>query len=141
MILLFGSSAEAIIPYVHESLQERKAEVVFIEQSDLPHTVKVNLEARGTTLGGYFLLADGRRLEVESLTSIYARPGYGYYEVFEDYTKEEIDFINMECNSTLSMLLEYAPCLVLNRPSAAASNASKPHQIRLIRTHGFAVPR
>lgn len=36
--------------------------------------------------------------------------------------------------------IELADMLVVNRPSATATNSSKPHQAELIRAHGFAVP-
>ena len=42
--------------------------------------------------------------------------------------------------STLWAWADRAPALVLNRPTAMASNSSKPYQAMLIERHGFAVP-
>jgi glutathione synthase/RimK-type ligase-like ATP-grasp enzyme len=139
--MVLGSNQENIVTHVYRSLLSREIEALMIEQSDIPNTVRIIMEAKGKELKGYFLQQDSKKILFEDITSIYARPGVGYFEVYEQYEQKEIDFVNSECLIALTWLLEYGNFLVLNRPSASRSNASKPNQISLIQQFGLQVPR
>jgi glutathione synthase/RimK-type ligase-like ATP-grasp enzyme len=141
VIVVLCSSEERIVAHLYRALQERNIPSVLIEQSNIPNTVKFNLETNGKNFGGYFRFGDYKQIDFSEITSIYARPGVGYFEVYETYSQQEIDFINEECMVSLSILLEHAPFLVVNRPSTSRSNASKPHQANLIRSYGFSIPK
>ncbi|MCL5055992.1 MAG: RimK domain-containing protein ATP-grasp [Firmicutes bacterium] len=141
MILVLGSNQETIVTHLYQSLISRGMDAIMIVQSDIPNTIKIIMEAKGDEITGYFLLENSKKILFNGIRSIYARPGVGYFEVYDQYEQKEIDFVNSECLITLTWLLEYGNFLVLNRPSASRSNASKPNQIRLIQALGLQVPK
>lgn len=140
MIVVLGSSEETLISHVYRSLQERGMDCILLEQSNIPNSIKLNFETDGDAFGGYFRFGDHKRIELSEITSVYARPGVGYFEVYDYYTKEQIEYVNAECMVSLNLILEFADFLVLNRPSTSRSNASKPDQANMIRRYGFHVP-
>lgn len=140
MIVVLGSSQETLSTHVYDALRERGIEAVFIEQSDLPNTVKLTLEARGNVAEGYFLTKSGR-VDFQDITAMYARPGVGYFEVYGDYNQEEIEFVNITLSLVITWITEYGNFLTVNRPSASRSNGSKPYQINLLKRFGFRIPR
>jgi glutathione synthase/RimK-type ligase-like ATP-grasp enzyme len=138
MILVLGSSGEQMIRDVHQELVDRSVAVHHIELHDVPGTVATGLRPDGD---GFFLLSDGTRVELAQVRSVYHRVGFADTEVFEEYSADEAQFAKHECHVTLTALLNSMHGLVVNRPSGACTNASKPYQINLISRYGFHVPR
>jgi glutathione synthase/RimK-type ligase-like ATP-grasp enzyme len=81
-------------------------------------------------------------IALEAITSVYVRP----YDVRQlpDLERHGPDSPlwrhAVELDDALQSWAEVTPALVINRPSAMASNGSKPYQATLIRAAGFEVP-
>lgn len=77
---------------------------------------------------------------LDAVRSLYTR----VYDLHQIPALEGTDTLAMHAiervQSTLWAWADRAPALVLNRPTAMASNSSKPYQAMLIERHGFAVP-
>lgn len=136
MILILGSQQESMISWVCEELQQRKADLFWIDLSHLPDTVRLSFEPGQECR---FLVGD-QWLELPPDTSIYHRLGFGSAEQAEDYSPAEGQFVDHECTTALSLTLNQHPGLVVNPPYRSGSNASKPYQAALCRELGFRVP-
>lgn len=137
MILLIGSPKEPMVSGVHEELLRRGRPVILIAPTDLPGTVRLTCTPDGR---GWFRLPDGSRVEHAGLSAIYQRVGFGDFEAYADYGDDEARFVGSECMGALAPLLDHHPGLVVNRPSASGTNASKPYQVSLVQRLGFRVP-
>jgi glutathione synthase/RimK-type ligase-like ATP-grasp enzyme len=140
MILVLGSRTESVVDDLYLCLKEQGAQVITISPADIPGTVTVTLNLTGTDMDGHFTSPDSGQVVFKYLTGIYNRFGFTDFEVFTEYTQEEVDFVNSECSALLSVFLNHARCPVINRPYSSSSNASKPYQISLIQHYGFKVP-
>ncbi|MBI3926040.1 MAG: hypothetical protein HY319_10905 [Armatimonadetes bacterium] len=138
MILLIGPQQDPMIEAVWEELQSRGLRFRRIDVHDLPATVRFGFIEPGGT--GYVRFPDDELLPVEAVTSVFHRVGFANFEVFEDYTDQEVEYVNAQCQAALFAYLNFSRALVVNRPVASGSNASKPFQIEKIREHGFRVP-
>lgn len=138
MILIMGPSGDPMVEGVAECLEEMGVRfgVVFIH--DIPNTIRLKLTQ--PLEESALLFPDGVRLNLEEVESVYHRVGFANYEVAEDYGDEEVLYVNQECQAALGAWLNTAPQLIVNRPIASGSNASKPYQISLIEEYGFRVP-
>lgn len=142
-IIVLGNPREPMIVRVHDELERRGRAVEMVRGQDIPYTTSLGLrlgEPDGL-LHGFFALADGRRIDLDDVQSIYQRAGFFETEVFEEYNVEESHFANAECQEALNVLLDSIPALVVNRPVFSGSNASKPYQVSLVEDYGFLAPR
>ncbi|HEY4002849.1 MAG TPA: glutathione synthase [Candidatus Xenobia bacterium] len=137
MIVVLGNPDEPMVEDVFDTLHERGASVELVDLRELPATVQFGANVDG----GFLHLPDGRRLELDADTAIYHRVGFANTQIFVEYSEEERRFARQECLLALNAMLNGLPGLVVNRPSSACSNASKPDQIRLLRHLGWDVPR
>lgn len=135
MILLLGPPRDPMVADLREALGDR---ATLIYSDDMPATVRFCFTEPGG--GGYFASGD-HRLPLDEVRAVYHRVGFSNFEVFEDYTEPEVQYVNAQCQAALYAWLNLAPALVVNRPVASGSNASKPYQIELVRAHGFSVPK
>ncbi|MHB2020231.1 MAG: ATP-grasp domain-containing protein [Candidatus Xenobia bacterium] len=133
MIVVIGSPSEPMVRDVFEGLRVR---AVLLPIDELPATIRI----AATCNDGAFLLED-RRIEFADIAAVYQRVGFHPTELFEEFTPEQAAFAQRECNCLLNAILNSLRGRVVNRPSAAGSNASKPFQIGLIERHGWRVPR
>jgi hypothetical protein len=139
MILLAGLPDEAPIAAVAEALRRRGTPFLMLDQRQAA-LVMLDLAGQGGVLSGRLLLPDGSVVRVEDLRAVYARQ--------HDATQlPEVRALGAagiaaarRLDGALLLLQDLAPCLVVNRPAAQALNRVKPHQARLIRAMGFAVP-
>ncbi|HKA20101.1 MAG TPA: alpha-L-glutamate ligase [Blastocatellia bacterium] len=125
MILVWGSRGDSPVARVLDVLDARGAEHCHIDDSALA-TVRYDI-VFGTTPRGW-IESGGRRIAIDDIQSVYLRPG----EPAEQGARK-----------AAMVLLALAASLrgvVVNRPAAGRSNASKPYQLRLIAQAGFAVP-
>lgn len=85
--------------------------------------------------GHHRLAGDGEAhatvVELDAVSAVYARPLM---------TDGDPAALPDEVTSALTEWLDYAPCLVVNRPRTMRSNGSKPFQLQLIAASGFTVP-
>ncbi len=130
MIAVMGSTAEPMIDRVYTELQKRNARVTLLDTDQMPGSLTLAL--RLPELSGSFVWSDGRRLDLRTLRSVYQRVGF---RPFQGTAR-----VAELCLAALNPLLNELPCLVVNRPRAAHSNASKPFQAQLIAGQGWRVP-
>jgi glutathione synthase/RimK-type ligase-like ATP-grasp enzyme len=125
VILVWGPSDDPPIAQVVAALEERSAEVVHLDDGALGALrYDVVLAARPS---GWIELA-GREVALESLHGIYLRP------------RDPIQGPAVAASATLLAVAARLPAAVVNRPTAGASNLSKPFQLRLIAAAGLDVP-
>lgn len=139
MILLMGPVGDPMMRSVGAALEARQAEFVRINTEDVPNTVRFELEL--PSRAGAFYLTDGRVLKLSEIQAIYHRVGFSNFEVYKEYSEDEVAFVNFECQSAFHGWLNCHPGLVINRPAASGSNASKPYQIALVEDLGLAIPK
>jgi hypothetical protein len=139
MILLWGLPADPPLAAVRDALCRTTHPVIFLDQQDALQCrldLMVDHSLRGT------LQMPGHTVDLAAVSAAYARP----YDVrqtpaLQEKTSGDSDFDHALCfEDMLTGWLEMTPALVINRPSAMASNNSKPYQMELIRAAGFEVP-
>lgn len=133
MILLYGQLDDPPLQRTLEALQEAGAPYALLAQDTLDSEA-LNLETGPLGITGTVTVA-GQAIPLADIRSVYARPlelprrahtpeGRGMRELHEH----------------LFEWLDVADALVVSRPRAMHSNASKPLQAQLIAESGFAVP-
>jgi hypothetical protein len=118
-VLLWGRAAEPVIDATARACARLGAHVAAADGEELA----------SVELGGDLVTRDGRRVTLADVTGMLVRPE-GHPTSAEAIGGYQ----------ALSAWAELTTAAVLNRPSAAASNRSKPYQLGLIAAAGFAVP-
>lgn len=139
MILLWGIATDTPLARVKAALEAQGAPLFFLDQQHVLDT-RVELSVDGAVHGR--IAVSGCELDIERITACYFRP----YDVRRMRAVEsngpggqaEIHAIRME--DAMTAWAEVTPALVLNRPSAMASNNSKPYQGGLIHACGLRTP-
>jgi hypothetical protein len=139
MILLMGPVNDPMMRSVAGHLEDSGADFVRLNTEDIPNTVRFELELPARD--GAFYLPDRRVLKLSDFRAIYHRVGFSNFEVYKEYSEDEVSFVNYECQSAFHGWLNCHPGLVINRPAASGSNASKPYQIALVEELGLAIPK
>jgi len=139
MILLWGITTDRPLELVRTALQRMNAPLVFLNQQSLLQSridVTVGKRLRGN------LRTQAWSAALESMTAVYLRPyDARRMAALEDAQPKSSKFQHaFGFEDALMSWIEMAPALVVNRPSAMASNNSKPYQLQLIRSAGFDVP-
>jgi glutathione synthase/RimK-type ligase-like ATP-grasp enzyme len=124
MILVWGVPRDSPIAAVSGALTRMGADVALFDQFDSPQAA-LTFDGTGGTLE-----LPGRTIPLESISGVYLRP----------YESSRITGGDADLDRALLGWSEVTPALVLNRPSAMASNQSKPYQSALIHAQGFQVP-
>jgi glutathione synthase/RimK-type ligase-like ATP-grasp enzyme len=131
MIALWGLPGDEPLDRVHEALVAAGRTPVLLDQR---RCAEMRVDAGGV------LHAGREHVPLEAIRSLYTR----VYDVHQIPALEGLDrgaFARIEAvQGTLWAWADHARSLVLNRPSAMATNGSKPYQAMLIEQHGFAVP-
>jgi glutathione synthase/RimK-type ligase-like ATP-grasp enzyme len=139
MILLWGIAADGPLASVRAALMRMGAPVAFLDQQSLLRA-RIELTLDGGVRGR--LETPEWTADLESVTAAYLRP----------YDARRTDALRglklgssrlrraLEFEDALACWTEMTPALVVSRPSAMASNNSKPYQLGLIRQAGFDVP-
>ncbi len=140
MILLAGIRSEPPLALVAGELERLGAPVVWFDQRQAAETA-LTFELTAGRLRGSFLLG----LDAVPLNEIRAV----YLRAMDDRLLPELAGLrpdaparlrSRELHDGLMAWVGLAPALVVNRPAAQASNASKPYQAQLIAAAGFATP-
>lgn len=139
MILVAGIPTEPPVADVVESLVDRGADVVVLNQRRFADIdLDLAVDASGAVDG--LLRIDRRRWHLREVTGCYAR-------LMDHRLLPEVQDASYEARArsarlvdTLSLWLDVAPGHVVNRPGAMASNGSKPYQAQVLTRHGFLVP-
>ncbi len=138
MILVLAAESDPMGARVASGLEQAGASFCFLSVHDIPGEVRLSLSCDPQR--NALILADGSRLEAGEITAIFHRVGFSNFQVYEEFSDEEVRYVNAACQMALAPWLNTFAGLVVNRPVHSGSNASKPYQIGLIAEHGFAVP-
>jgi glutathione synthase/RimK-type ligase-like ATP-grasp enzyme len=118
-VLLWGRRAEPVIDATARACARLGADAVAADGEAIA----------SVDLGGDLVTRDGRRVHLPDVTGMLVRP--------EGRVTSAAAIAGYQA---LSAWAELTSAAVLNRPSAAASNRSKPYQLGPIRAAGFAAP-
>jgi glutathione synthase/RimK-type ligase-like ATP-grasp enzyme len=119
MVLLWGPPQEPVIDAVARTCRALGIDAIAADGDEL----------RSVDIDRDLVTRDGRRVPLETVTGVLVRPS-GRVSAPE----------SAMALRTLNAWAELTGARVLNRPSASASNRSKPYQLALIADAGFAVP-
>jgi glutathione synthase/RimK-type ligase-like ATP-grasp enzyme len=118
-ILLWGRSDEAVVSAVAQACDALGTEAVAVDGEGIT----------SVSIDGDLVTDDGRHVPLRRVTGLLVRPE-------GQLTSRPA----VRAYQALAAWAELTPAVVLNRPAAAASNCSKPYQLGLISSAGFAVP-
>ncbi|MGY5309367.1 ATP-grasp domain-containing protein [Nocardia gipuzkoensis] len=131
MIVFYGYPDELPMRMAIAAATERNVDRLVINQTHASED-DIVLEL-GDGVAGYFIVA-GQRVDFQDITAVYARP------LAPVLASDSAAGRRAEAwHLIITEWLNISPALVVNRPSAMASNGSKPFQQQLIAEH-FAVP-
>jgi hypothetical protein len=138
MILVWGVPNDGPVRAVCAELQRTGEPALLLDQFDVARS-DVSFNVDDPTVG--VLTAGGERIDFAALTAVYLRP-YESERVLRAAGVCEQSAIEHAARFDDAMLLwmELTQALIVNRPSAMASNSSKPLQSALIAEAGFATP-
>jgi hypothetical protein len=131
VILLWGLSQDGPLSAVRDALQQKGAPVFFLDQRDVLNTeieLLVDGDLRGT------LRTRNRDCDLKPIAAVYVR-------CYDSRRLPDIEEAGegsaawchaAHIDEVLTSWLELTPALVVNRPSAMASNNSKPYQASLV---------
>jgi glutathione synthase/RimK-type ligase-like ATP-grasp enzyme len=135
MILLWGVTQDVPLKAAGAALAQAGADVLMLDQFDI-----ARCSARvGNGCG--WLSVDGQRHDLAAMRGVYLRP-YESARVLRTAGSTDAALAAHAARFDDALLLwtELTDAVVVNRPSAMASNGSKPLQAALITAAGFAVP-
>ncbi|MBA8792416.1 hypothetical protein FHX74_000010 [Friedmanniella endophytica] len=135
MIVFFGYGDDPPLVRAVRAAADRGLDHLVVDQRATAGTDLVLAGDEDGGLRGAFVV-DGRRVELERVTAVYARP-LSPVPAPGDPRRGERDARLVDLTVEW---LDTAPVRVVNRPVAMASNSSKPFQAQLIAEAGFAVP-
>ncbi|MEP6691580.1 MAG: RimK domain-containing protein ATP-grasp [Gemmatimonadaceae bacterium] len=139
MIFLWGLLEDATTRSVYECLDEIGAPVAFVNHADIARTI-VRLAGDGAEF--CHLTCGAASHELDEMSAAYLRP-YDHRD-YAGYVKPAGDAPAIGSSALVHHLLgawaDGTPALVINRPTAEASNHSKLFQATHIRAGGFSVP-
>jgi RimK-like ATP-grasp domain len=139
VILLWGLPSDEPMAAVADELGAIGAPMAFLDQRRVLDT-ELELSI-GEAIGGRLRVGDDE-LDLAQVSAAYIRP----YESLRVPAIQRAGADSVEAGHALSVedaltsWLDVTPAFVVNRPSAMASNTSKPYQSELISRHGFATP-
>jgi glutathione synthase/RimK-type ligase-like ATP-grasp enzyme len=133
--------ADPVIAYLCSRLAARSIEFLLLDGRHYPGRFGLTLTAGGDGPGGEIRYGE-RRVSLDEVRSVYLRQ-FGILDLMSDPGREaEVSLPQQrEFYGALLGFTEAWGGLVINRPSASASNASKPYQQQWIARYGFATPR
>lgn len=138
MILLWGLPDDSPIRSVRTALEECGEAPLMLDQFE---TARCNIHFDETDPAGGVLTIGDRSIPLAAITAVYLRP-YDSGRVLraagvsDAMATEHVH----RFDDALLLWTELTPALVVNRPSAMASNNSKPLQSAFIAESGFEVP-
>jgi glutathione synthase/RimK-type ligase-like ATP-grasp enzyme len=137
VILLWGLPGDDPLDAVARALMARGTDFLLLDQRRAL-AQRIQLEIGATLAGSVW--QDGARLELADVTSLYTR----VYDArrFAHVAAAGADAWTriQELETALWAWADETPARVVNRPTAMASNGSKPYQAGLIERAGFLVP-
>ncbi|WP_308368740.1 alpha-L-glutamate ligase [Streptomyces sp. ISL-36] len=132
MIVFYGWQNETPLAQAIQAARQAGADHHVVDQAQLH---RYDLMTRLPESDGW-LAADGVRIALDEITAVYARPLHPPAHAKDPAERARVAALHQEFVDWL----DRAQALVLNRPQAMASNASKPYQSQFIAAAGFLVP-
>lgn len=140
MILIWGLAGDGPVASVRRALERNRAAVAFVDQHALlASSIEVTCGGR---VGGS-IWTGGREFALDEVSAAYLRP-YDPRRVLDAHhikAGSAMWHLALAHEDALSCWSEMTTSFVINRPSAMASNNSKPYQAALIERHGMQVPQ
>lgn len=138
-VMLWGEPGDGPFDAVRAELARRNTAHFALGQEralETSCTLAVGERAKGV------LALAGGAIALEEIDAVYARPYESWRVLGRAGLAPESDEVRHAAalEQALYAWLDIADALVVNRPSAMASNSSKPYQAELIREQGFRVP-
>ncbi len=139
MILLWGLSGDGPLRAVSCALERQGLSTFFLDQHAILDTsleLFTGAEVSGT------LRVRSSLLDLESITAAYLRP-YDFRQlpaIQRAGSRSPAWQHALSIDEGMQAWAEVTPAFVVNRPSAMASNGSKPYQAALIRAAGLEIP-
>jgi glutathione synthase/RimK-type ligase-like ATP-grasp enzyme len=140
MILLFGTLADPGVAAVCAGLVAREIDFLLFDPRQYPQEIDLTWWIEDGAPGGMIRFGS-RQVDLRAVRSVFSRH---MARAGQPWQKEKGDGPVPDSREAYHALVAFAntwPALVVNRPSASASNAVKPYQQQLIACHGFRVPR
>src|SRR6185312_10866564 len=139
MIVLWGIHGDEPMDLVRDALDRLNYNYVLVDQQNVCLT-SMNMNV-GKTVSGW-IKTPSSVINLESVTAVYLRP-YDSRKMSAVQHESEGSSLWLHALSLEDAMwtwIEITPALVVNRPTVAISNNSKPHQAKLIRAAGLRVP-
>jgi hypothetical protein len=139
VILLWGLPEDGPLDAAYRALTYLGAPVLFLDHAEV---LENHLEAHfSPEMHGWIRTPDAT-VRLEEIHAAYLRPyDFRHLPEFASLPADSREWRHaMTFEDILWSWAELADALVLNRPSAMASNSSKPYQARFIETCGFRTP-
>lgn len=139
LTLLWGLPGDSPLDAVYQALQDRGSPTVFLDQREIAK-IEIYLSV-GHSIAGEIITPQGI-FDLDAIAGVYLRPYDSRRLPFiaKAGSESEIWQHATAVDEALLSWVEMTSALVLNRPSAMASNNSKPYQLQKIRQAGFLVP-
>jgi glutathione synthase/RimK-type ligase-like ATP-grasp enzyme len=131
MILVLGSSADKVFPYLVDALTERGHAFVAVDE-DRPAQYSVACEA--TADGPIYRISGGDCDGSRRIGVIFVR--HAVLRTLEPAHSALLGLLQLDLNR----LLDSACCPIVNQPANAFTNYAKPFQVSLLAAAGFDVP-
>lgn len=138
--MLWGILTDPPLLAVLESLQQGRAPFILVDQSNYPD-VELELGVSGRNVSGCLRVAR-QKIRLECIDAAFVRPQdlRTLPDMVECGRQGPAWQHALTVEDELLSWAEITPALVINRPSAMSSNASKPYQMEIIRSAGFKTP-
>jgi len=139
MIVLWGIHGDEPMDLVRDALDRLSHNYVLVDQQNVCLT-SLNMNI-GKTVSGW-IKTSGSLIDLESVTAVYLRP-YDFRKMSAVQHEPEgspLWLHALRLEDAMWTWIEITSALVVNRPTVAMSNNSKPHQAKLIQAAGLCVP-
>jgi hypothetical protein len=137
MILVWGVPNDRPVAAVRAALEHRHEQVFFLNQLNVLDA-ELDLSVNGSVEG--VLRSGAGEVELGAITAAYLRPYDSVRLPAVADASPEVAARAAAFDDAMLCWSELTSARVVNRPSAMASNQSKPHQLALIHAQGFRVP-
>jgi glutathione synthase/RimK-type ligase-like ATP-grasp enzyme len=132
MILFYGHDDDSPLELAISAAQELDIDYLVVDQRDANlHSLTLDVGPHG--VDGALTTGD-TEIALSDIDAVYARP------LGPDGHAHSLSEHAVNLQQLFMSWFDVADCLVVSRPSAMDSNASKPFQLQLIAAAGFAVP-
>jgi hypothetical protein len=138
MILLWGIFPDRPFAAVHAALGRRGAPIFVLDQMNIAQT-QIELQVGAAVTGS--IRVGAAACDLAAISAVYVRcyDSRALHSAGSDVTPAQRRHAR-EVDDIVTSWLSVTPAFIVNPLSAMASNSSKPYQLSLIHTAGFATP-